>query len=312
MYKKRIFRYFLLIAVLTALIQPQISFSQLPAYTILEKEISARASGMAGSFNSIAGDPYSLFYNPAGLIGVQNNTVGFTYVNDLLDLNAGNFVYSGSYDVTTKYAVGMHYINYGDFSKRDEFGNDLGSFTVNDVVLTAGAAREFSTNIYWGASAKYLYSRIDEYSSSVFLGDAGIIYTIPSENLNIGLSLSNFGFVVSPYIDTKEDLPTSVKAGVSKKLAHAPVLISAEYRSFFTGEDQILGGGEFYFSDKFTGRIGYNSYGKDQNVGDDNGFLAGVSFGFGFKYKKYLIDYAFSSFGTLGNQNRLGIIWTFE
>ncbi len=286
--------------------------SQIPAYLVLEKEVSARASGMAGSFNMISGDPYALFYNPAGLIGVPNKTVGFTYVNDLLDLNAGNFVYTGSWDVTTKYAGGIHFINYGDFNGRDEFGNDTGTFTVNEIIMSAGIAREFSTNIYWGVSAKYLYSSIEEYSSSVFLGDAGLVYTIPSENLNFGLNFSNFGFVASPYIDNKEDLPTSIKAGASKKLAHAPVMVTLEYRSFLTGDDQILGGAEVYFSDIFTGRLGYNSYGKDQSIGDDNGFLAGVSLGFGFKYKKYIIDYAFSSYGVLGNQNRLGIVWTFE
>ncbi|MCP4725233.1 MAG: PorV/PorQ family protein [bacterium] len=312
MYRNQIFRSIAVILVLILINLPVNVFSQIPAYLVLEKEVSARASGLAGSFNMISGDPYALFYNPAGLIGVPNKTIGFTYVNDLLDLNAGNFVYTGSWDVTTKYAGGVHFINYGDFTGRDEFGNNTGDFTVNEILMTAGIAREFSANIYWGVSGKYLYSNIESFTSSVFLGDVGVVYLIPTENLSFGVNFSNFGFVASPYIDNKEDLPTSIKTGVSKKLEHAPVLLTMEYRAFLTGEDQILGGTEFYFSDTFTGRIGYNSYGKDQSIGDDSGFLAGVSMGFGFKYKKYIIDYAFSSYGVLGNQNRLGIVWTFE
>ncbi len=283
--------------------------AQTPGYSMLERETSARASALAGAFTGVYGDAQTLFYNPAGIMGSKNKSIGFTLIDDILDLKAGNFVYSNSLNKTTKYAFGANYVNYGEFEGRDIFGNDTGTFSANDLVLAGGIAKEYSTNLFWGVSAKYLFSNIEEYSSSVMLADAGVIYRMPAQKVTVGLTLSNAGWVISKYAEMKDDPPTSIKAGISKSLAHAPVTVFTEYRSYFEGDDRIAGGMEVDFSDKFTGRIGYNSYGADQKVGDDNGTLAGASIGFGFKWKEYLIDYAFNSLGALGNQNRLTVFW---
>jgi len=307
MFKNNDFKISIISAVLILVIYSN-SYSQTPAYAILEKEISARAAGMSGSFSSISGDAYSLFYNPAGLIGSQDNYLGLTYINDILDINTGQLVYTSSKN-TTKYGFGVNFTNYGDFDGFDVLGNSTGSFNANDVLFVGGIARSYSESIYWGVSGKFLYSQIDEFSSTVLLADLGLLYRLEDQDFNLGVTISNFGFVASEYIDESETIPTSVKVGANKKLEHAPILISLEYRGFFEGDAQYLGGVEVYFSDTFSGRGGYNSFGTDQEAGDDNGTLPGVSLGFGLKFDKYILDYAFTSMGVLGNLNMFTISW---
>ena len=300
-----------LISITGLLVFPGVSASQLSGYEILKTEISARAAGMSGAFVGVSGDLYALFYNPAGLIGIQKKTFGFTYLDHVLDIKAGNFVYSSPLGVNSKYAFGINYINYGSFEGRDINGAPTTPFTAQDVVLAGGFAREYSSHVFYGISAKALYSKIAAYSSTVIVFDGGLIYTMPEKQLTFGVSVVNVGVVASAYTDTNDDVPSMLKGGFSKYLAHLPLLISFEFRQFLSGDFQVVGGGEFTFGQSFKGRLGYNSYGSDQKIGDEGGTFAGVSFGFGLNWKLYLIDYSFSSSGVIGNLQRFSVTWTY-
>jgi len=278
--------------------------AQNSGYDILNLDVSARSSGMGGAFVGIDGDLHALFYNPAGLAAINKRTASVSFLDHVLDINSGNAVTVFPRGETV-YAAGISYINYGDFEGRDEFGNDTGSFSAQDVVLTGGLSRKYTDNIYYGVGSKVMYSKIESFSSTAIAADAGVMYVIPEQMLTIGLSLANIGYVAQAYDETRDDLPMVVKAGFSKRLAHLPFLMSLEFRQFFDGESQIVGGGEFTFSDYFKGRFGYNSYVGDQKIGDEGGTLSGFSFGIGLYWKKYVIDYAFTSMGIIGNLNRL-------
>ena len=297
--------------VIALFVFPGVTPAQLSGYEILKTEISARASGMSGAFVGVTGDLHALFYNPAGLIGIQKKTVSFTYLDHVLDLKAGNIVFSFPYGLKSKYAFGVNYINYGTFEGRDRNGFPTSSFDAQDIVFVGGFAREYSSNLYFGLAGKALYSKIADFSSMVIALDGGVIYKVPEKMLTIGVSVNNVGLVTSAYADTKDDVPAMLKGGFSKHLAHLPLLISFEYRQFLNGDFQFVGGGEFAFTESFKGRIGYNSYGPDQKIGDEGGTFAGASFGFGFRWQRYLFDYSFSSFGVIGYLQRLTVSWTF-
>ncbi|MFC1513971.1 PorV/PorQ family protein [candidate division KSB1 bacterium] len=286
------------------------SYSQLPGYDILKTEISARAAGMGGAFTGISGDHHSVFYNPAGLSGLSSKKIGFTYLDHTLDIKSGNFIYASEFKQDIRYALGMNYINYGSFEGRDLSGLPTGTYSAQDVVFTGGVAKKHNTNLSYGGSVKMLYSKIAEYSSSVMAINAGMTYFIPKHELTLGLSFENVGYVMSAYYDTKDDMPTMIKGGFSKKLAHLPLLVNIEYRQMTNSDYQFVGGGEFTFSDRFKGRFGYNSYGRDQKIDDEGGILTGLSLGFGVYFKQYIVDYSFTSKGVIGDLQRLTVSWS--
>ena len=311
MQKFKFFFYTVIVFLLVSAGQPQTSLAQLSGYELLKMDISARASGMSGAFVAITGDLHSLFYNPAGLIGIQNKSLSFTYLYHVLDIKTGSIVFAVPHGINSKIAIGVNYINYGSFEGRDERGFPTSSFDAQDVVFVGGFAREYSSSLYYGLNGEVFYSKIGGFSSTVIGFGGGVIYSIPEHMLTIGVSVTNVGFVASAYVDTKDDVPTVIKGGFTKQLAHLPLLISFEYRQYFDGEFQIVGGGEFTFAEFLKGRLGYNSYGTDQKIGDEGGNFAGASFGFGFNWRQYLFDYSFSSFGVIGDLQRLTVSWMF-
>jgi hypothetical protein len=293
----------LLLAVLFLI--PVSGYAQMSGYDFLNVDKSARAAAIGGAFTGISGDAHALFYNPAGLSGVDKITANISYLNYVLDINSGTIAFTFPREGNNTYAAGINYMNYGDFEGFDNFGNETASFGAQDVLFTGGMARSYSEKIDYGVSVKMLYSSIHNYSSFVGAADLGVIYKIPVQMMTVGLSISNVGYVLQAYDQTKDKVPAAAKLGISKRLAHLPLLLCFEGRQFFDGENQFILGGEFDFSETFQGRIGYNSYGRDQKIGSEGGTLSGISLGFGLKWRQYFIDYSFSSNGIIGNLNRL-------
>ena len=298
-----------LIITLLFLFYSSILFAQdRPGYEFLRNDVSARSSAMGGAFVAVTGDINSLFNNPAGLAGIDGNIASFTYFNHLLDFKGGTFVYGKPVNEKYSGAVGFNFIDYGDFEGRDESGNFTGNFSANNIVLNIGAGYNYSKVLKIGLKAKIIYSKIAGYSSDAFAFDIGGNYLIPSQAISIGLSIHNFGFVRSGYTDYKDNLPFHFRTGLTKRLAHLPLMLSFESRYFNKNDYQLNFGGEFTLSDNFKGRIGYNSYGKDQKLVSGSDQLSGLSLGFGLIVKYFNFDFAFASYGSLGSQSRFTLI----
>ena len=98
------------------------------------------------------------------------------------------------------------------------------------------------------------------------------------------------------------------KTAAQIKLAHAGNL-------FWCGEvlidveDQVIFpiGAEFYLSEVFTLRFGYdNEKRSDLKVGSSSG-IAGFNGGLGVKISEYVFNYGYSSLGTIGAMHRIGL-----
>jgi len=287
---------------------PDILYSADPSFEFLRMEVSAKAAGMAGAYVSIEKDVHALFYNPAGIATINNPTGALSYMDGVLDFKIGSAAFV--YPIGNKGIGGLsiNYINYGDFEGKDRFGNDTGTFNARDYFVALSYATSLSNRIFTGVTGRYISSKIAGYGAAALTVDAGILYVIPKHDLNIGFTISNIGQAISAYIETKEKVPTHIKAGLSKKLAYLPAVLSLEIRQFFHNEFQVAGGGEIKFNERFFGRLGYNSIGRDQKIGISGYRFSGFSFGLGFLFRQIEIDYSFSSLGTIGNQNRITIV----
>jgi hypothetical protein len=111
------------------------------------------------------------------------------------------------------------------------------------------------------------------------------------------------------FIDEREKLPITYRLGVSKGLAHLPLLLNFNLIKYHYDDSKLsLGlywaiGGEFTITDNFFIRWGYHSRGSEEKVGNNSDRFAGVSLGFGLFLQRYRLDYGFSSFGALGSMN---------
>lgn len=285
-------------------------------FEFLRTETGARPAAMGGAFVAIPADLNGLAYNPATIGAISQRSGTVTYLKHLLDFHSGNL--SAALPQTWgTVALGINYINFGEFkrtTKEDPDGTSGETFGANSMVFTASAARPFGKMLTAGASAKYIRSGIDNYASDAFAVDLGVILQIPlpnNDHFNLGLSAGNLGAVREPFIETKDDLPMVFRAGFSKKLAHLPLMVSAQGYKFSDDDFRFAVGGEFIISPQMFLRLGYNSIGIDQKIGTTQDRFAGLNFGLGLNWRNYTIDYTYSSVGDVGSLNRLGISGTF-
>lgn len=294
---------------------PQVSKN---TFEFLRVDMSSRAAALGGTFNSSNDDVDVIFYNPAGLGLLSDMPLSINYINYLLDINLASLAFSKNFEKLGRFAAGIKYINYGDFYEADDSGNKTGNYNAGEFAFLVGYSNRLDNNFYYGANIKFIYSSIQDYSSTAIAFDLGLHYTFPEQLFDVSFSILNIGTQLSKYIDTEEDLPLDFTLGASKKIEHLPLKLfldfhklNDDYNDFFERFKTFSIGGEFALSKALTLRVGYdNEKREDLKIGTFSG-LAGFNFGIGINIQDYKFNYAYSSFGEVGALHRIGLTTSF-
>ena len=297
------------------------SQSEMPAFDFLRVDPSAKASSLAGAFDTYTDDPNAMFYNPASLSTITKSKVSGGFGKYLLDMNFGAISYAQKYKDIGWFGVGVKYFDYGTFDRADEQGNTTGeTFGANDLMLSVGYGNFIYEKINYGITIKYIYSGIAEYKSSAFAVDFGLLYLMPDQQLAFSFGVNNFGTQIKSYIDAKEKLPLDVRFGVSKRLEHTPVRLNVTFAKLNESREKFVQhfrafsiGAEFIFSDNVSARLGYdNESRQDLKLGTSLG-IAGFSTGLGIRFAdKYVFDYSLNSLGKVGSTHRVNLGYIFN
>ena len=282
-------------------------------YEFLRLDMSPRAAALGGGYVANASDPNVLFYNPAGIKTIEHIPISFSFVKHLMDINSASLASTFEIAGIGKFGAAIQYVNYGNFTEANQFGDRTGDFGAGDLALILGYANNISENFYYGANLKFIYSNIDDVSSTGLAVDLGLQYLLLDDGWNFGFSVLNLGSQLTAYYNTKEDLPLDVQLGLSKKLAHVPIQFFFSFNKLNAAENRFEyfnAGLEFTLGKAIELRFGYNNKErKDLKIGSTAG-LAGYSLGLGVNISSYKFDYAFSSMGSIGALHRIGIAAT--
>jgi len=286
-------------------------------YEFLRLDMSARAGALGGSFVSNNDDPDVIFYNPAGLQLLTDNPVSFSFVKHLLDINLASISYSTEFNDMGRFGLAAKYINYGTFKGADENGRLTNEFGAGEAAFILGYANRLDENFYYGANVKFIYSGIENYSSSAVGFDVGLHYAVPSQQINVGFAILNVGTQLSSYFNTKEDLPLDFVLGISKRLEYLPLRLSLDFHKLNEDRDDFLQkfkaftvGAEFTLSKTLRLRFGYDNEKRNElKIGSFAG-IAGFNAGLGAVISDYRFDYGFSSMGAIGELHRISISTT--
>jgi len=278
-------------------------------------------AAIGGSAVAMRHDPSLIFYNPAGLRGIQAPEVSLSYFRYIVDINTGFISYAQEFEGYGWFGAGIAYTDYGSQTEIDHLENILGEFRSNDLAIVMSYANSlYDENLSFGISTKFFYSSLTpEHSSSGIALDFGVQYYIPDQDMTFAASLLNVGRQITPYADTRESLPADLKVGVSKGLEHLPLVLSVNFHHLNEdiGDtfDRFRGftiGGEFTVSDAVQLRVGYrNEMRQDIQIGSTIG-LAGFSAGFGVHVQPLVFDYGFTSLGKIGSMHHLTLRYRFE
>ncbi|MBN2103617.1 PorV/PorQ family protein [bacterium] len=287
--------------------------SENSSFEFLKTSFGARAAAMGGAFAGAQQDLISIGYNPAGLLGIKSKKAAFSYLDYFADFKGGFTAYGQQLSNDRSVAFSISYMSYGTIERTDVTGRSSGSFTPGDFLVSAAYAAKSDMGIRYGITAKFIQSQIDRYKANALAVDAGLLYRIETQQMNVGISINNLGQAMSAYHQTKENLPLAYRAGLSKTLAHLPLTLQFQFMRYQFQESDIFGGlywalgGEFQLSQVTFLRWGYNSVGNEQKADSDIDRFSGISFGFGTQFQRFVIDYAFSYHGILGGTNQFTI-----
>jgi hypothetical protein len=138
------------------------------------------------------------------------------------------------------------------------------------------------------------------------------------KDLTLGFSMLNFGTTLDNYTSQKEKLPLILQVGFAKKLEHLPLLLTGSFQDLALGSDDVVDylkrfalGGEFDISEIIKFRLGYQNQVSQAVKPIGRTILSGFSLGLGVLWQDFRFDYAYTNYGDLGSQNRLGISGAF-
>ncbi len=306
-------------------------------YQFLTLTNSARIASLGGIQVAIndSADLNLPFYNPALLRDAMAGQLLVSYINYMTDINYGYASYAVALKKYGNAAVGMHYVNYGEFIDADENG------VISGNRFRAG---EYALNLIWahswkkwrfGVNLKPVLSIFESYRSLGLAADAGAAWFSTNNRTTLGIAARNFGTQFTTYYENghREPLPFDLMAGVSHKLAYAPLVFSVtanhlnhwdlakldededpgefviEPRESFPKQvmRHLLLGMEVLPSRNFTLRAGYNYHLRQELKLEQKLSTVGFSLGFGVKIKRFRLDYSTTRYHLAGSSNLVSL-----
>lgn len=332
----------ILIALITLFITGGNVFGQIGGqnvYRSLNIPGSAQVSAIGGSYMPVVSNDLEIaIFNPSIIDSMMSDKLSLSYVNYFSDVNLGFAAYAKKIKGRT-YLASIRYFDGGEFNSTDEIGTEIGKFYANDMVLSVGTSFFLDTNWTAGVNAKMIYSTIEQYSSFGAAIDLSTTYYNPEKRFTFVWIAKNIGYQLTAYHEIKEQLPFEFQMGFSKQLKHAPFRFSIMYdnvqqwdltysdpnevisidpisgeqiggRGFPLGDKfmrHIVAGGEILLTENFNIRFGYNYRRRQELKLSTKPGTAGISWGFGFKIKRFQLNYSRASFHQAGPSNHFTI-----
>jgi len=307
----------------------------------LNRSINPREAALSGkAFSILDGDIQLAQTNPALLSYTQKGSLLFNYQSYYAD---AKFVsVAGTFGIKQleqyKFSAGLNYFSYGKFNETDNLGNDLGTFSVNDLVFKLGAARELSMRFSLGTQLKFISSKLyDQNAIGVAVDVAGNYHSVDSL-FSAALLISNVGFFADRYASETLRLPFDAAISLSKKLKNAPFRFVFTYDNLtrfkltpfddnqveedpFTGEvtpveepsfankffKHVYIGTELVLSKNFHIRLGYNFRKRDELKLEDKPKTVGLSYGLSLRISKFQLNYGRAINHISGPSHFLGV-----
>jgi hypothetical protein len=264
----------------------------------------ARAVGMGEAFSGIADDVSSIYWNPAGLAGLEKPSMEAMYSEWFQAMNYQFMAFAYPFSVGT-FGISLSGFGVDNIEKRTEdTAEPISDFSARDAAYSVAFARNVAEKISAGINVKIIRQQIDEETATAFAADLGAFYKTPIEKLTCGLVIQNVGSKVK-FIDEADPLPMKIKLGAGYRLLSDKLTVGLDANAPNDNRLYFSAGAEYssrIISDlSGSFRAGYKT---GQETG---GSLDGISTGAGLGYKDFNLNFAWVPYGNLGNTFRYSL-----
>ena len=297
-------------------------------YSFLQLTNSAKAAALGGIQVALPDpDPELLLQNPALLTPGMNHLLSVNYARYLAGIGFGYGAYARDLGKYGMAAIGIQFVDYGQFVAADETGVITGSFSASEYALNMTYAKTFGTLFTAGISLKPIYSHLENYKSFGLAVDVGLTHHASDQLTTVAICLRQLGAQFSTYYDggPHENLDWSLQVGCTHQLQHAPLRLSItaydlnRWNGSVTTTDpngisntepgksllpsvmrHLSLGAELFPEQSLTLRAGYN-YRRyaDLAIPDQSG-MTGFTAGVGIRLTAIRLNYALSGYAQSG------------
>ncbi len=241
--------------------------------------IGAKFVGM-GNATVAMKDPYSLFYNPAGISDSEEYTALFAYENRY-GLNLLHSIAAGIISPLKFGTLGLNVHRFGDQLYNEQL---LGLTYANTI---SGVSLGLKTN--W-----VQMNTLNTSTFQTFTFEFGAITELTS-TLSMGARVYNF--TQSKFnSSTGEQIPLQINLGLSYKSGDN-LLVNVEVEKEMNGQAQVRAGADYKIKPFLSIRTGIST-------------LSSIFYGgIGLNLKKFQFDYSINSHQQLGLSNQLSVVY---
>lgn len=255
----------------------------------------ARSLALGGAYSIIGGDPYSSYYNPAGLADLNGRQAAFMHSETFGSLLNHDYLAVAQSKFNGVAAISLYRLGGGGILITEEY---MGTYRVRetashaDYVLTLSYGRRQSGRLNIGLSAKLIYRSIIDYSAKGIGFDAGAKYESAAGFSGALVARDMTGTILSYSSGSKETVNPTLIAGLGyrRKLGDFAALAVGDADFRFEGRK---GSAQFYQGWISADlHFGVEASYKDivyARAGSDTGNL---TTGIGLKVARFAIDLA--------------------
>jgi hypothetical protein len=269
------------------------------AYNFMDYKFSARLAGLGGSLIAVRdNDPSLIMYNPSYIAPKFSSTLLIGAADYFAHTGYGSATYAQNFEKVGSFAMEMRYAGYGEFIRTDEIGNELGTFSCNDIGLTLGWGRQLDSAFSIGANLKLMYSGYETYSSFGLAVDVAGSYYNEKNKIALAILVKNIGGELKPFVEGQHNwAPFDIQFAYSQRLKFIPIRYHISLHSLYKWKMAYVGPEDPLLEvDAMSGKPKYPSK-FNQGV---NNFFRHINFGIEIIPVKYLT--LFVSYNH--NQNR--------
>lgn len=292
------------------------------AYNFLNVTPSAHAYALGGCNVSVIDDDINLTTQNPALLGPENDRqIGLNYMRYLGGSNFAGARFAHKSGEHGAWSAGIQYFGYGSMEGYDITGVKTGSFSASDIAVGFTYSHDISEFFRGGITAKYLYSKYEDYTAGALGVDIGVNYYDPVYDISASLVVTNLGGQIKKFADHRDKLPVDVLLGVTKHINGTPFRASLTahhltkwYLPYYVPADKnnaesalikkngfgsnlmrhLVLGLEFLPNKNTYIALGYNYKTRTDMSSYQRSFLSGFSVGAGIKVKAFGFGVAFA------------------
>ena len=297
--------------------------------------VGSRYQGIAEASVATVGDVYAMYWNPAGLVEIENSAIGFTNVNWFMDIDLNYVGYARHFEDVGVFGFSATILSMDDqeittFEQQDGTGT---YYSASSYAIGVSYARQLTSKFAFGSTVKYVGEKIDFVKSQGIAVDFGVLLYTGFRSLRLGMSITNMGpemefsgsnlevaydplegsgvnsdaqaeLSTSPY-----DLPLAFRFGMAYDMQVGPkamLTMAAEMKHPSDHDQQGSLGMEFGFEERYFLRGGYKINYDEETLALGGGMNLPVT-----GETSLIIDYAWQDFGRLQSAQRFSVGFTF-